>query len=63
MSAITLETVISAWKVKQKHRFSYWDSLIVASALENDCTRLVSEDLRAGQIIVQKLKILNPFAL
>lgn len=61
VSAITYDTVMHAWKVKQKRRFSYWDSLIIASALESDCTRLVSEDLQDGQIIERKLRIVNPF--
>jgi len=61
VSAITYGTVMRAWKVKQKRRFSYWDSLIIASALESECTRLVTEDLQDGQIVDRKLRIVNPF--
>lgn len=63
VSAITLDTVMRAWKVKQKRHFSYWDSLIVASALDSDCTQLVSENLQDGQIIDRNLRIVNPFTL
>ena len=60
VSATTLETVTRAWKIKKKYRFSYWDSLIVAAALENDCTLLASEDLQNGQMLDRKLRIVNP---
>jgi len=35
--------------------------LIVASALENNCSILYTEDFQNGQIIEKKLKIINPF--
>ena len=41
--------------------FSFYDSLIVAAALEAGCTRLYSEDLHDGQRVDQ-LTIQNPFA-
>ncbi|MBI5236094.1 MAG: PIN domain-containing protein [Deltaproteobacteria bacterium] len=44
-----------------RYDYSYWDSLIVATALENDCSTLFSEDLQDNQIIDGKLKIVNPF--
>lgn len=44
----------------QSH-FSYWDSLIIAAALESGCTTLYSEDLQHHQVIENSLRILNPF--
>lgn len=41
--------------------FSLYDAMIVAAALESDCTQLLSEDLQHGQIIDKRLQILNPF--
>ena len=41
-------------------QFSFYDSLIVAAALEAGCTRLLSEDLQHGQRI-ETLTIENPF--
>jgi predicted nucleic acid-binding protein len=35
--------------------------LIIASALENKCKILYTEDMQDGQIIEGKLKIENPF--
>lgn len=43
--------------------FSYWDSLIIASALESGCNILYSEDLQSQQQIEAQLEILNPFKL
>lgn len=46
----------------QSH-FSYWDSLIIAAALETGCTILYSEDLQHKQVIEGTLTILNPFLM
>ena len=50
-----------AMSIKEKYGYSYWDSLVVASALNNSCSILYTEDLQDGQIIENKLKIVNPF--
>ncbi len=61
VSPLTVKTVRIGWKIKMKYRFSYYDSLIVASALENDCSILYTEDMQNGQLIEDKLRIVNPF--
>ena len=53
--------VIRAMDIREKYRFSYWDCLIISSALENNCKILYSEDMQDGQIIENILKIVNPF--
>jgi len=59
---IVNETTISkSLFVRNRYGFSYYDSLIVASALECECSVLFSEDMQHGQIIENKLKIVNPF--
>ena len=50
----------TALDVQARQRFSFYDSLIVAAALEAGCKRLLSEDLQHGQRI-RGLKIENPF--
>ena len=50
----------NAISLQSRHGFSFYDSLIVAAALEAGCTRLYSEDLQHGQRI-QGLTIVNPF--
>jgi predicted nucleic acid-binding protein len=59
---VIFKTMQSAWKIRERYGFSYWDSLIVASALECNCSILYTEDLQDGQLIEKKLKIINPFA-
>ena len=51
-----------ALDLQQRWQFSFYDSLIVAAALESGCTRLLSEDLQHGQRI-ESLVIENPFKL
>ena len=50
----------SAISLQGRYGFSFYDSLIVAAALEAGCTRLYSEDLQHGQQI-QRMTIMNPF--
>lgn len=61
INAIHISTLRDAHKLKLKYGFSYWDSLIIASALEVDCQFLYSEDMQAGQIIENRLTVVNPF--
>lgn len=58
---INLETIRKALNIFVDYNFSFWDSLIIASALENDCSILYTEDMQHGQIIEERLKIVNPF--
>jgi len=44
-----------------KYQYRYWDSLVIATALLNGCDILYSEDLHEGQLIEDKLTIINPF--
>ena len=57
----TANTVFYACDMADKYHFSFYDSLIIAAALECDCNILYSEDLQDGQIIENRLKIVNPF--
>jgi predicted nucleic acid-binding protein len=41
-------------------RFSFWDSLVIVTALDAGCKRLYSEDLRHNMTI-EGLSIVNPF--
>lgn len=59
--AVALDTVKKCLYLKKRYLYSYWDSLILASALENYCTILYSEDMQHKQIIEQSLTIINPF--
>ncbi len=47
-------------EIQARYGFSFYDSLIVAAALESGATRLYSEDMQHGQQI-EGLSIENPF--
>jgi predicted nucleic acid-binding protein len=57
----SLATQLQALQLRQNYRFSYYDALILATALENHCTTLFSEDMQHNQQIEGQLRIINPF--
>lgn len=61
ISLINTKQVERSLEVMKRYKFSYWDSMIIASALENRCSILYSEDLQHNQKIEKKLRIINPF--
>jgi predicted nucleic acid-binding protein len=52
---------IEALRISSKHRLAWYDSLVVAGALEGHCKILCSEDFQDGREI-EGLQIENPFA-
>jgi predicted nucleic acid-binding protein len=60
-SPVTEVTVRQARTIRQKTSYSWWDCLLLASALELGCTHFLSEDLADGQKI-EGLTIIDPFA-
>ena len=61
--AISKETFIQCFEIRNRYGYSYWDSLILSSTLENHCTIVYSEDMQSGQIIQNTLCIVNPFTV
>ena len=57
---VMLSTIKLAQDLVEKYDFQVFDGIIVAAALEADCSILYSEDMQNGQIIEDKLKIVNP---
>jgi len=55
-------TLNRSFEIAERYGFSWYDSLIVATALEAGCTTLYTEDLHHGQVIEGKLTITNPFS-
>jgi predicted nucleic acid-binding protein len=49
-----------AWHVQDRHRLSWWDSLIAAAAQVTGCAYLLSEDLQDDQIL-GTVRVVNPF--
>ena len=52
---------LEALRIRQAHRFSWYDSLIVAAALESGCETLYTEGLQAGRKL-EGIRIEDPFA-
>jgi predicted nucleic acid-binding protein len=60
---IDCEVICKALQLHSKYGYSYYDCLILASALLNDCNLLLSEDMQNGQIIEETLIVKNPFLI
>jgi predicted nucleic acid-binding protein len=53
--------ISGAFRIEDESQISFWDALIVSSAVKCGATRILSEDLNAGQRIAGIL-VENPFA-
>lgn len=56
----TLALLDRGFELQKRHRFSFWDAMIVAAALAQGCGILWSEDMQHGRI-VEGVEIRNPF--
>jgi predicted nucleic acid-binding protein len=61
IQAINTTEVIQALEINARYNYSYWDSLIIATALLSDCSIIYSEDMQHNQLIENKVQIINPF--
>jgi predicted nucleic acid-binding protein len=57
---MNLEILRAALRICQTHRFSFWDSAIVAAAIALGCDRLYTEDMTHGRVI-NGVALINPF--
>lgn len=57
----TMHTISNACRLALKYRTSFYDSLIMAAALECNCTTLYTEDIHNGLIVDNVLTVKNPF--
>lgn len=55
------DTFLKACELRESYKFSYYDSLIVASASLESCQRLYSEDMQHGLVLSNQMMIVNPF--
>jgi len=62
-SVLTIEehTLLKASELRQHYNLSFWDSLMVSSALQANVEVFYSEDMQHNLIIHKTLKIVNPF--
>ncbi|MDR5752452.1 MULTISPECIES: PIN domain-containing protein [unclassified Caballeronia] len=58
---LTLEVHKEARRIAEHYGFRFYDSCIIAFALLEDCEVLYSEDMQDGQVIFDRLTVVNPF--
>jgi len=57
---VDIDLLEHSWKMQDRYRLSFWDSLIVAAAKSSACRFLLTEDLQAGQEL-DGIIVINPF--
>lgn len=54
-------TALVATQLRESYALSFWDSIMIASALDASLSCLYSEDMHDGLYIFNQLRIINPF--
>lgn len=58
---LSQDILIKASEIRTEFTFSFWDSIVAASALDSEADYLISEDMQNGFKLEDKLTIINPF--
>jgi len=53
--------LLAASRLRQRYSFSFWDSTIVAAAMDAGVSVLYSEDMHPGLLVEERLELRNPF--
>ena len=53
--------IFDSFDIHRRYQYSFYDSLIIATAIKSKCSVLLSEDMQDKQIIDDYLEIINPF--
>lgn len=61
VNLINTTTIQKALEIQKIYGYSYYDSLIISTALESECVVLLSEDMQDGQKIENTIVIRNIF--
>jgi predicted nucleic acid-binding protein len=56
----SVNDILDAIRIQGRYKISFWDAMIVASALHLGCKTIWSEDLNPGQIY-DRVVVSNPF--
>jgi predicted nucleic acid-binding protein len=59
--SLTTVHIKQACQLRMNYHFSYWDSLLVATALHGSASILYSEDMQHNLLVDNQLRIINPF--
>ena len=60
ISIVTIDIVRHASHLRTAYRLSYWDSVVIATAIDESCNIAYSEDMQHG-LCIDCLTIINPF--
>jgi len=58
---ITEATLLRSFEISIKYQLSSWDSIIIATAILNNCSIIYSEDMQDGLVVENSVTIINPF--
>ena len=59
---LDVESFRRAWNLRRSYSLAFWDSLIVAAALQARCSHILSEDLQHGQNL-DGIEVTDPFVV
>ncbi|MDQ4078738.1 MAG: PIN domain-containing protein [Chloroflexota bacterium] len=57
----TRSILVGGSQLRQRYSLSFWDGLIISSALHGGVSILYSEDMQDGLLVEGRLQIINPF--
>ena len=63
LEMVGIDVINSALKLHSRYNYSYFDCLMLASAINSECKYIFTEDMADEQIINEKLTIKNMFKL
>lgn len=58
---VKMSIIEYALRIQQHYRYSFFDSLVIATAIRSNCALLYSEDMQHHQLIEDSVEIRNPF--
>ena len=53
------ETIEQALELQKEYKYSYYDCLMLSSALLSNCKQILTEDMQDGHVIKDRLTIIN----
>lgn len=54
-------SILHACRIAERYRTSYFDALMIATAIECECKAFYSEDMHDGQMFEKSITVINPF--
>ena len=61
LQALNVLIAENAVQIMKANKYSFWDSMMLAAAIEANCNLIYSEDMQHNHIVDGKLTIVNPF--